>query len=255
MRKSPAVVLLVGLVFGSLACGGSDDPEPSAGQSGNAPVTESTSTTTSEPESTTTTLPETVVDIPDVSDLELSWDEIGSADEVTGEVPVFPFNDYLVLAAPSHMVPEGTFDGLEGEELDEAVDEAAAEAPLKAVAVYLGLDPDAADTQMLKAFVGGPEGVRVIVIQSNLEDDSVRAIRWDFTIQLLPRSDLQPTDTTTTVVEAEGEETTSTAPAETTTTAEAESVKDLVPVLFGAVLTTQCQPDRGHQDFAPGLCV
>jgi hypothetical protein len=254
MRTSPLLVLFAALTVGAVACG-SDEPEPSAGQSGEAPVTETTEATTTTAELTTTTLPSMVVDIPDVSDLGLTWDEALPVNEVSGEVAIGPFNEFLVAEAPSTMVPEGTFDGLDEEEQAEAVEAAIAEAPFKTAAVYLGLEPDDPDTQMLRVASGGPEGFRVVVIQSNLEDDSVRAIRWEFTIQMQARADQLPPESTTTTSAPEEADATTSVPEETTTSIVSSEPDDLIPVVYTAVQTTQCQPGRGHQDFATGLCV
>jgi hypothetical protein len=148
------------------------------------------------------------------------------------------------------MVPGDTFADLEGDDLDAAVAAAELEAPLKTATLFLGLDPDDPDTQMLRASAGGPEGMRVIVIQSSLEDDSVRAIRWEFDIQIQAREDFAPVTTTTTI-----EGTTTSAASDETTTTVAEGPQDVIPVVFTAVRETQCQPGRGHQDFTAADCV
>jgi hypothetical protein len=249
MRKSPLLVLVAALTVAAVACG-SDEPEPSAGQSGEVPTSETTEETTTTVELTTTTLPAMVVDIPDVSDLDLQWDEALPVDEVSGDVAIAPFNEYMITSAPSTMVAEGDLEGLDAEEIDDAI----AQAPFKTVAVYLGLEPDDPNAQMLRLASGGPEGFRVVVIQTNLEDDSVRAIRWEFAIQMQDRADQLPPEPTTSTTASEAQGTTS-VPAETTTSVVTDEPADLVPVVYTAIQTTQCQPGRGHQDFATGLCV
>src|SRR5262245_37463401 len=155
MRKSPVALLLAALAVGAVACGGGNEAEPSAGQSGRPNTPETTEATTTTTELTVDTLPEDVVDIPDISDLDLEWNETAVVDQVTGDVAMADFNRYLFERAPSAMVPEDTFADLEGDDLDAAVAAAELEAPLKTATLFLGLEPDDPDAQMLRASSGG----------------------------------------------------------------------------------------------------
>lgn len=267
MRKVfPVVVVLLAL---AAACGDTKEAEVNAGLSGEPPVIETVEATTTIPEETTTSLPEEVVEIPDTSDTGLTWDEIGTPNEVTGEVNVAAFNELLIGADDLNaMVPKESLEDLVDDELEAAFDEARFLAPQKAAAVYLGLEPDEADTQMLVAQAGGPEAWRVIVIQT-LEDDSVRAVRWEFTIQMESRASLAAADTETAQAEEgldgdaeqastgqdQSQETPEGVVEEENTEGTAAALTDTTPLVYSLYQTTQCQPDRGHQDFATGLCV
>lgn len=275
MRKVLPLAFAVLLV--AAACGEGEEAQVGAGQSGEAPVPETVVEATTVPETTTTTLPQQVVEIPDVADLGLTWDEVGEPDPVSGVVNVSAFNELLIAEAPNAMVPEGTFEEIaEGAaDLDEAEDlvtdayhEAKAEAPLKAAALYLGLEPDAEGTQMMVAEQGGPEAWRVIVVQNVDGDDSVRAIRWEFVIQNQARAGFLIAEQETEQAEegfsgdaeqeAEGqdqsEETPEGVEEEENTQATAAALTDVIPIVYTLHQTVQCQPDRGHQDFATGEC-
>jgi hypothetical protein len=276
MRKVLPLAFAVLLV--AAACGEGEEAQVGAGQSGEAPVPETVVETTTVPETTTTTLPQQVVEIPDVADLGLTWNEVGEPDPMSGAVNVSAFNELLIADAPNAMVPEGTFAEIaEGaSDVDEAEDlvaeayrSAKAEAPLKAAALYLGLEPDTEGTQMMVAQQGGPEAWRVVVVQSVEDDDSVRAIRWEFVIQNQARAGFQAAEQETEQAEeglsgdaeeaAEGqdqsEETPEGTEEEEDTQGTATALTDVIPIVYTLHQTTQCQPDRGHQDFAIGECV
>jgi hypothetical protein len=247
MRKSSVALLLAALAVAAAACG-SDQPETSAGQSGRPPTPETTEATTTTTEVTVDTLPESVVDIPDVSDLGLTWDEEPTIDELTGDIAMANFNQFLFDKAPSLMVPEGTLESQSSEDLTAAVAAAEAEAPLKTAAVFLGLAPDEPDVQMLRASSGGPEGMRVIVIRTTESDPSVRAVRWEFAIQVQARADFAPVTSTTVAPSTSAPE------GGATTTTEVTGPPDEIPVVFSAMLERQCQPGKGHQDFTAESC-
>lgn len=257
MRKPIALVLTTAILAVAAACGGGGGDTP-AGQSGEAPIVVEEATTTTEAVVTEDTLPEREVEIPDTTETGLTWDAPPMVDESTGSVNMYDFNRLLVEATDlTALVPKAEFEALgDGDELEAALADATLEAPAKAVALFLGLEPGDANTQILLSNVGGPEGWRVTVIQIQ-EDDSVRAVRWEFTIQVQPRGEIDRENqevegTTDTTAAAEGTETT-VAP-ETTTTL-VPPTPDLVPVLYTGERTQQCQPDRGHQDFTVAPCV
>lgn len=282
MRKVLSSVVAV-LALVSVACGDDSGDEVRAGQSGEPPSeAEAPTTTTTEAPATTTTLPLTVSEVPDVSDLDLVWEEEPVVDETTGRVSTGPFTSFLIAApAPHLMVPEDTFEGLEEDELAEAEAAALAEAPARAVALYLGLEPDDPDVQLLVGPAGAPEAFDVVVVQL-VEDDSIRALRWQFRVQLQDLAQVEgsggapagdgggattdtteaadTTDTTdTTVAAGESTDTTTTTAgtedAETSTTvAVEEGPPHLIPVIFAADRTHQCEAGRGHQDFTVGPC-
>ncbi len=285
MRKVLSLLVAVVAVV-AVSCGDDDAPgEVRVGQSGEPPTEEEVATTTTtEAPAPTTTLPLTVSDVPDVSELDLVWEEDPVVDEATGRVSTGPFTSFLIAApAPHLMAPEGTFDGLEDDELDEAEAIALAEAPARAAALYLGLEPDDPDVQLLVGPAGGPEAFDVVVVQL-VEDDSIRALRWQFRIQLQDLAQVEgtggalvtgddgstgTTDTTDASAggedadgeDGEGEEATTTTTeaaddSETTdtTVAAEDGPPHLIPVVFSAERTHQCQVGRGHQDFTVGPC-
>jgi hypothetical protein len=276
-RKLAGLVLTAALVAGAAGCGGDDEPEVAAGQSGKPPLTTSSTTSTTEPEAPPSTIAPQVVEIPDIADLGLTWDETPIVDEESGEINLAAFNTFLVESAPNAMMPEGTFEGLSDPDLDEEeadaleaeLDEALVDAPRKAVALYLGVQPSDVDVQMLAGDTGGPEGARITVIFDNLQDDSVAAVRWEFTIQMQDKAGFEVAEEETEEGEegfsgeAEEEETdgAESVAEEDGSTAEEEdtqgepAVKHFVPVFYAGQRTFQCQPDRGHLDFTPELCV
>lgn len=268
MRKVLPLAFAVLLL--AAACGEGEEAQVGAGQSGQPPVPETVEETTTVPETTTTTLPQQIVEIPDISDLDLEWDEVGEIDPVTGVVNVYDFNQYLIEATEVNaMVPADDLAELEGEELELALEEALAEAPLKAATLYLGLTPGQDGVQMARSPLGGPEATDVIVIQNVEGDDSVRAIRWEFRIQNQGREGLVVADTETEQAEEgldgdaaeesagaqQTEETPEGTEEEVDTEEEVADIKDTVPIVYQLVRTTQCQPGRGHQDFTTGDCV
>jgi hypothetical protein len=268
MRKSlDATALLVGavLVLGLGACG-SDEPEVAPGQSGKPPLTVEVTTETTVAETTPTTLAEEVVEVPDISDLGLEWDEEPIVDETTGIANMAAFNQYLFDDAPNAMVPEGTFDELEEDDLETAVDEALGMAPRKTAALFLGVTPDDVDVQMLAGSGGSPESARIIVIINTPDDDSVAAIRWEFRIQMQDKGGLVVAEEETEEAE-EGqggeavEEETGGAESEAEDdgstveeTEEETGPKEFVSIVYSAERTFQCMPGRGHLDFTAELC-
>jgi hypothetical protein len=278
MRSTRIVAALVALVaLVAAGCGGNDEPEASAGQSGKPPLTTSSTTSTTEAPTTPSTVVPQVVEIPDIADLDMSWDEAPIVDEVTGVANVAAFNEYLITEAPNAMMPADTFEALadpeiteeEADELEAELDQALVEAPRKAATLYLGLTPTDVDVQMLAGDTGGPEGAVITVVFDNLEDDSVAAERWVFTIQMQDRAGLLVADEETQQAEegqsgeaveqeagdAESEAEDDGSTVEEEDTEQEPAVKHFVPVVYSAVRTFQCQPGRGHLDFTPELCV
>lgn len=257
MRK--LLPVLLGILMLGAACGGGGE-DAGVGQSGEPPEerVEETTTTTAPP-TTTTTVPLAEIEIPDVSGLGLEWDEEVVVDETTGAVERSPFNRYLigepteadpVCTAPDAMLNEDELDGLDAAEAEAARAGALAEAPGKAVALFLGLAPGESSVQMLSGSAGGPEARRIVVIRLE-EDDSIRATRFDLVVEMQPCTTfVRATEDTTTTAPA-----TDTTEAPTTTAAPEEVPPQLIPVITSASWSLQCQPGRGHQDFTLGACV
>jgi hypothetical protein len=162
------------------------------------------------------------------------------------------FNDFLRAEAPALMVAPDRFEGLDEDEIEQVVDEALPEAPARTVALFLGLEPDDDSVQLLVRPGGQPGSAEVVVVEL-VEDESVRAVRWAFRIEMESRAGLAASeddevdgleDDAVDALEADD------VPEEAT----GASAPDLVPVVYGGTRTFQCQPDRGQQDFATASC-
>ena len=153
MRRALVIVAAV-LVVAAAACSSSSS-EPAVGVSGDRPTSEvaEPATTTTIEQTTTTTLPTQVVEIPDVSGLGISWDTPLTVNAATGAIDVNQFNTFLVNEAPT---------GITGEE---------------SVAVFLGLDADDTDAQML--VTDGGFGKKTITVVVAGADDAVLRQRRD----------------------------------------------------------------------------
>lgn len=227
---------LIGLLLAALlalgACSEGGE-EVEVGQAG-TPTPETTEATTTTTEVlTTTTLAPAIVEIPAVPEWGTAW---GGPTLTLGDIKMHEFNTFLLENAP---------DGVEPEE---------------AVSVYLQLDPDDGNAQMLSGERGGPEATQVSVIINVTDDDSVRAFKYEFVLERRSRDFAE-------VATEEGEE------AETGDTAlaadesdsnegDAATEEDIdvvvgpgIPWVLSGQLTTQCQPGRGHQDFTVEPCV
>lgn len=231
-RKIIGPILALVLVAG--ACGGGDDEPVEIGQAGARPTQTSEATTTTAEVLTTTTLAPSVVEIPPVPEWGEAWE--GPTTQL-GEIKMQAFNEFILENAP---------DGVEDE---------------VAVSVYLKADPSDPNLQMLAGEAGGPEARMITVVVTVPDDDSVRALRYQFVIERRARDFAE-------VSEEEGEE------AEEGDTEQADDELDTnegdaateqdvdevvgpdgVPWVLRAELTVQCQPGRGHQDFTPEPCV
>lgn len=280
--------VVAALVIAVAACGGDDETETGVGQSGQRPTTTAAPTTTTTMATTTTTLPLEVLEVPDTSGLGLEWDEPIEADEVTGEVDVAAFNQYLIGAptaedpecrAPNTMLPPGSFDELDAEAAETLQETALPEAPTRTAAVFLGLEPGDDAVQVLKGPAGGPEATKVVVIRLE-QDDSIRATRYELVVEMQDCQNFVTAEAETEQAEeglegdaeqeATGEEETQETPggveeeedtqqageSQEQATEEAEgAVAQLIPVVNSAYETRQCQPGRGHQDFTTGPCL
>lgn len=249
MRRSLPFVMMAAAALVLAAC--AEDPrDVTPGVSGRAP--EAATTTTAPPAPTTTEPPdEQVVDVPDIDDLGLTWDEEPVVDDGTGGVNMGDFNDFLRAEAPPVMVAPDRFEGLDEDEIEQVVDEALPEAAARTVALFLGLDPDDDSVQMLVRPGGQPGSAEVVVVEL-ADDDSVRAVRWAFRIEMESRAGLAAAEE-----EAEGIEDDAVDALEADDVPEeatGASAPDLVPVVYGGTRTFQCQPDRGQQDFATASC-
>jgi hypothetical protein len=217
-----------------LAACGSDEPAPEVSQHGVRPPPTEAPVTTTTVEVTTTTLPVAVVETPEPAGWSAGW--TGPDAPFAGAHDTSEFDAFVIENAPP-----GT-------------------TPVEAVAAYLQLDPTDPDVQMLVSSRGGPESVNVIVVENVQGDDSVRAIRWEFTVEQRDRDFLIKSSEETTDAE-EGD----TAPADEALASDSGDVAteedaataagpDTVPQFLTVEVTTQCQPGRGHQDFTTEVC-
>jgi hypothetical protein len=215
------------------ACG-SDEPEPDVSQHGLRPPPTDAPTTTTTIEVTEDTLPVAVVQTPEPADWSADWP--GPDAPVAGTHDTSEFDAFLLENAPAESTP------------------------VEAVAAYLQLDPADPDTQMLLSERGGPESVNVIVIQNTQGDDSVRAVRWEFAVEVRDRAFLEAAEKETADAEkgdteAADEELDSDAgDAADEEQLQTEEGPDTVPQFITTEVTLQCQPGRGHQDFTEELC-
>jgi len=247
MRKALPIVIAV--LLAAAACSSSSDP--AVGVSGDRPTpaepAEAEDESGEEEGGEEPAVPMTeVVEIPDVSDLGLTWSEPISVNETTGAVDLNQFNRYMVEESPT---------GTTGEE---------------AVAVFLGLAPGDDSAQMLVDDRGF--GTKTITVVLAGEDDSVRAVRYVFSTEVRDRNFAAEAAEDITEAEegfegdaAEGsggdtesvaEDDLSTEEESTTPESEGEVV-DAEPIawIISGTQTTQCQPGRGHQDFIVELCI
>jgi hypothetical protein len=221
-----ALVVLAG-------CSGEDEPVEIA-QHGERPAPTEAETTTTTAPVTTTSLPVAVVEIPELPSWGQSWP--GPSAPTPGSVDVSEFDRFLVEEAPAGTTPE------------------------EAVAVYLQLDPTDPSVQMLVSQRGGPESIEVTVVQNTLEDDSTRALRWSFAVEVQARDSAA---VAAGIVEesesgdeggAAAEESSDEGDAADEEQLEAEEGPDEIPLFLSAEISVQCQPGRGHQDFTSELC-
>lgn len=219
------------LVLGACAEGGD---EVEVGQAGlPTPETVETTTTTTEV-LTTTTLAPAIVDIPPVPEWGTSWEGPTST---LGSIKMYDFNRFVLDNAPDDVEPD------------------------EVASVYLQLDPDDENTQMLSGERGGPEAAAVTVIINVDGDDSVRAFRYQFVVERRSRDFAEQA-----TAEGEAAEAGNTDAADDeldSNAGDAATEEDLatvegpgeVPWVLTATLTVQCQPGRGHQDFTVETCV
>lgn len=235
MRTFPKITgLMLAALLVAGACSGGDDEPVEIGEAGARPTETSEATTTTTEVLTTTTLAPSIVEIPAIPEWGQAWP--GPSTEL-GTLRMQEFNEFILENAPDNVEDE------------------------VAVAVYLKAQQGDPNLQMLSGDAGGPEARVITVVVTVPDDDSVRALRYQFVIERRSRDFAE-------VSEEEGEE------AEEGDTAEADDELDTnegdsateqdidevvgpdgIPWVLNAELTVQCQPGRGHQDFMPEPCV
>jgi hypothetical protein len=219
------------LVLGACSDGGE---EVEVGQAGlpTPEVIESTTTTTEV--LTTTTLAPAIVDVPAVPEWGADW---SGATLTLGQIKMQEFNTFVLDHSPDNVGPE------------------------EAVSVYLQLDPDDTNTQMLSGHQGTPEATQISVIINVSDDDSVRAFRYEFVIERRSRDFAEQAQAEGEAAEAgdtsevDDELDSNADDAATEEDVEVIEGRDGIPWVLSGRLTVQCQPGRGHQDFSVELCV
>lgn len=203
----------------AMAVGCSRDSQPVA-ESGEPPLPE---TTTTVAETTTTTAVAEEGDggelepvrIPVAGDWAEQWDgpaDLRPDDPDTGSLLTNEFDRFVLENAPADTTPE------------------------EAVAAYLALEPGQAGVQMFAAPVDVSGAKRVVVVVEQ-QDDSIRAVRYEFVVEMVDRAARLASEDPAEAPEEDPNEV------------------ELVPDIVSARLTQQCQPGRGHQDFTPEPCV
>jgi hypothetical protein len=235
MRTFPKIIgLLLGVVLLAGACSGGDDEPVEIGQAGTRPTETTEATTTTTEVLTTTTLAPSIVEIPPVPEWGSSW--TGPSLEL-GNLKMEEFNTFVLENAP---------DGVEPEE---------------AVAVYLQLDPSDPNNQMLSGGSTGPESTRVAVVINVQNDDSVRAFRYEFVLELRSRDFAEVSEEEGEAAEEgdteEADDELDSNESDSATEEDIAEVEgpDSVPWVLSGQLTVQCQSGRGHQDFSVEPCV
>ena len=242
MRKALPIAFAL-LIVVAAACGKGGGTAQSTPVRGEVPVTSSTATTSTTIALPTTTLPANITAIPDTTAWKVKWGHKPDIDPATGKINMLPYNISLVQAKATHLTPE------------------------QAVALFLGLDPNDPNIQMLVGHPTGPESTTITVVELT-NAGAERAVRYVFTVQEQPADAFKESQFMTQQAEqgfngaaaqasasgAQSVAQTNGQVQEEISTQGAAADKETIPFFTSANWSTQCQPNQGHQDFSLGTC-